>query len=59
MPAYTDTSPRLPTRRAAMKYAQNLGYKRVGKQLIKDNRFAVITPMPASKSFKVIEGVPT
>ncbi len=58
MPAYTDISPRLPSRKAAVNYAIGLGYKRVGKQLIKDNRFAVITPMPASKSFKVIEGVP-
>ncbi len=58
MPAYTDISPRLPSRKAAVNYAIELGYKRVGKQLIKDNRFAVITPMPASKTFKVIEGVP-
>ncbi len=59
MPAYTDMSPRLRTQRAAMKYAKNLGYKRVGKQLLKDNRFAVIQAMPVSKTFNVIEGVPT
>lgn len=59
MSANLDMSPCLPTRRAAAKYAENLGYQRVGKHFMNGNRFAVIEHMPASKTFKVIEGVPT
>ena len=58
MPANLDMSPRLPTRRAAAKYAENLGYQRVGKFLIKGGMFALIQHMPASGTYKVIEGVP-
>lgn len=59
MSANLDMSPRLPTRRAAAKYAENLGYQRVGKHFMSGNRFAVIERMPASGTYKVIEGVPT
>lgn len=59
MPANLDVSPRLPTRRAAAKHAENLGYQRVGKHFMNGTRFAVIEHMPASKTYKVIEGVPT
>mgnify|MGYP001454550909 CR=1 FL=1 len=51
--------PRLPTRRAAARYAENLGYQRVGKHFMSGNRFAVIERMPASGTYKVIVGVPT
>lgn len=53
-----EMSPRLPTRRAAARYAENLGYQRVGKHFMNGNRFAVIQHMPASGTFKVIMGVP-
>lgn len=59
MSANLDMSPRLPTRRSAAKYAENLGYQRVGKHFMSGNRFAVIERMPASGTYKVIEGVPT
>lgn len=58
MSVNTDVSPRLPSRKAAIRYAESKGFKWVGKHLMNGNRFAVITSMPASKSFKVIEGVP-
>ena len=54
-----EMSPRLPTRRAAARYAENLGYQRVGKHFMNGNRFAVIERMPASGTYKVIVGVPT
>ena len=54
-----EMSPRLPTRKAAERYASTLGYQRVGKFLIKGGRFALIQHMPASGTYKVIEGVPT
>lgn len=59
MSANLDMSPRLPTRRAAARYAENLGYQRVGKHFMSGNRFAVIERMPASGTYKVIVGVPT
>lgn len=59
MSANLEMSPRLPTRRAAAKYAENPGYQRVGKHFMSGNRYAVITHMPASGTYKVIEGVPT
>lgn len=54
-----EMSPRLPTRKAAERYASTLGYQRVGKHFMSGNRFAIIEHMPASGTYKVIEGVPT
>ncbi len=54
-----EMSPRLPTRKAAERYAFALGYQLVGKFLIKGGMFALIEFMPASGTYKVIEGVPT
>ena len=59
MRADIDMSPRLPTRKAAERYALAFGYQLVGKFLIKGDRFALIEHMPASGTYKVIEGVPT
>lgn len=58
MPANIDISPRQPTRKAAERFAELHGYHRVGKHFMSGNRFAVIQPMPASGTFKVIMGVP-
>lgn len=54
-----DASPRLPTRKAAERYAELRGYQRIGKHLMKGGRFALIQHMPASGTYKVIMGVPT
>lgn len=45
------------TRKAAERFAELNGYRRVGKHFMNGNRFAVIQPMPASGTFKVIMGV--
>lgn len=54
-----EISPRLPSKKAAEMYACSLGYQRVGKSFIKGGRFAQIQHMPASGTYKVVEGVPT
>ena len=59
MSANLEMSPRLPTRKAAERHAEKLGYQLVGKFFIKGGRFALIQHMPASGTYKVIEGVPT
>lgn len=59
MPVILDKSPRFLSRKAANKYAEIMGYSRVGKHLMNGSRFAVIQHMPASGTYKVIMGVPT
>ena len=59
MSANTETSPRIKSKAAAVRYAESLGYQKVGKYLMNGNKFALVVPMPASGTFRVIEGVPT
>lgn len=45
------------SRKAAEKAAVDLGYKKVRNHLMKDSFFARIDHMPASNTWKIIEGV--
>ena len=59
MSANTETSPRIKSKAAAIRYAESLGYQRVGKYLMNGNKFALVVPIPASGTFRVIEGLST
>ena len=59
MSANTETSPRIKSKAAAIRYAESLGYQRVGKYLMNGNKFALVVPMPVSGTFRVIEGLST